>query len=110
MSTPVFSLILIFSLSLVFSIFLYLTGYIVAPKTKETVGKLAPYACGEEYPARKIQVDVERFFLYATFFMVFDISAFMLAVSFGNRGFYPVLFSVIILLAVTTLLPTWGGE
>jgi hypothetical protein len=39
--------------------------------------------------------------------MVFDISAFILATSFGSQGFYPVVFSVIVLLAVTTLIPIW---
>lgn len=98
-----------FGLSLVFSIILYLIGYVVAPRTTGTVGKLAPYACGEEYPARKIQVDVERFFLYLIFFTIFDISAFMLAISFSNPGFYPVIFVAVILLTVTTLLPVWRG-
>lgn len=104
-----YSLLLAFSLALVFSILLYLIGCIVAPKTKETIGKLAPYTCGEEYPAIKIRVNVERFFLYLTFFAIFDISAFMLAVSFSNLGFYPVIFGAIILIAAVTLLPTWRG-
>jgi len=86
-NTPISSLTLLIGISLVFSILLYLIGYVLAPRTKETVGKLAPYACGEEYPAEKIQVNIERFFLYVTFFTILDISAFMLAISFGNQGF-----------------------
>ncbi len=101
--------LLVFSLALAFSILMHLIGCMVAPKTEETLGKLAPYACGEEYPAEKIQVNAERFFLYLTFFTVFDISAFMLAISFSNQGLYPAIFSTIILLATITLLPTWRG-
>ena len=104
------SLLLSFSISLLFSILLYLTGLLIAPKPKATLDKLVPYACGEEYPAKKVQVNMERFFLYITFFLIFDISAFLLAVSFGNQGIYPVLFGGIMLLAVTLLLPIWGRE
>lgn len=110
MSNFVLSISFIFILSLTFSVLLYLMGSVVSPKVKGTVGKLAPYACGEDLPAKKVQVNVRSFFLYITFFMVFDISAFILATSFGSQGFYPVLFSAIILLAVTTLLPIWRGK
>jgi len=101
------SLLLIFSLAFIFSILLYLIGLIVAPETNETIGKIAPYACGEDYPSRKIQVNAERFFIYLTFFTIFDISAFILAISLNNLGLYPAIFGMIILLATVTLFPTW---
>lgn len=110
MSNFMLSIPFIFILSLTLSALLYLIGYVVSPKVKGTVGKLAPYACGEDLPARKFQVNVRSFFLYVTYFMVFDISAFILATSFGSQGFYPVLFSAIILLAVITLPPVWRGK
>jgi len=96
-----------FTLSLTFSVLLYLIGSMVSTKAKATVGKLAPYACGEDLPARKFQVNVRRFFIYITYFMIFDISAFILATSFSGRGFYPILFSAIVLLAVIMLIPVW---
>lgn len=110
MSDFVLSIPFIFILSLAFSVLLYLIGFIVSPKVKGTVDKLAPYACGENLPSRKFQVNVRSFFLYVAFFMVFDISAFILALSFGSQGFYPIVFSVIVLLAVTTLIPIWRRE
>ena len=107
MSNFILSTFFIFIISLTLSVLLYLIGSVVSPKVKGTTGKLAPYACGENLPAMKFQVNLRSFFLYVTFFMVFDVSAFILAMSFGNQGFYPILFSAIILLAIITLLPIW---
>ena len=107
MSSFVLSIPFIFVLSLTLSVLLYLIGSAVSPKVEGSADKLAPYACGEDLPAEKFQVNVRRFFLYVTFFMIFDISAFILATSFGNRGFYPSIFSAVVLLAAVTLLPVW---
>ncbi len=109
MSGFIFSVSLIFLLSLVFSASLYLIGSFIAPKGKNTVNKLAPYACGENLSAKKFQVNAERFFIYITYFIIFDISAFILTTSFGH-GFYPIVFCIIILLAIVTLLPLWRRE
>jgi NADH:ubiquinone oxidoreductase subunit 3 (subunit A) len=94
-------------LSLSFSVFLYLLGSTLSHKVKTTVDKLSSYACGEDLPAERSKVNVRQFFMYITFFMVFDVSAFMLATSFSSPGVYPLLFCVIVLLAVVTLLPLW---
>lgn len=104
----ILSLPFIFLLAFLVSSFLYIVGSKIAPKVKETKrpdGKLAPYACGEDMPARKFQVNIQRFFLYVTYFMIFDISAFMLALSFSSRGIYPILFSAIIALSLLTAIP-----
>jgi NADH:ubiquinone oxidoreductase subunit 3 (subunit A) len=97
-------------LALAFSGFLYLLGSTLAPKVKTTGGKLASYACGEDLPVERGRVNVRRFFVYITFFMVFDVSAFLLATSFGGPGVYPLLFCGIIFSAVITLLPGWREE
>lgn len=102
---PTFSLLLIFLSALVIGAILYVIGSLVAPKSEKAADKLAPYACGEDMPPRKFQVDLRRFFLYVTYFMIFDISAFMLALSFTARGVYPVLFSVVIALSLFTIIP-----
>ena len=80
-------------------------GHLIAPKSEKTIEKLAPYACGEDMPGRKFQMELERFFLYVTYFMIFDISAFLLALSFAGRGIYPILFSIIIALSIFTITP-----
>ncbi len=97
-------------LALAFSGLLYLFGSTLAPKVKTTGGKLASYACGEDLPVERGRVNVRRFFVYITFFMVFDVSAFLLATSFGGLGVYPLLFCGIVLAAVVTLLPGWREE
>ena len=110
MSNFILSIPFIFFLSLIFSIMLYLVGFLVSTRAKATTSKLAPYACGEDFPARKFQINIRSLFLYVVFFMIFDISAFILATSFSSQGFYPVLFSTIIILAIITMLPVWGSE
>jgi len=104
------SLPFVFIVSLGFSIVLYLVGAVISPKNKKTKGKLAPYACGEELPPQKFQVNVRSFFLYVTFFMIFDISAFLLAMSFSVHGPYPAIFGAVIILALVWLLMTWRRE
>ena len=90
---------------------LYLLGSRIAPKDKKDAvepGKLAPYACGEDIPARKFQVDIQRFFLYVTVFMIFDVSAFVLALSFTADAVYPILFSLIVATSLLTVIPVIG--
>lgn len=104
MSTELgFSIPLIFVLSILLGVILYIFGSIIAPKVKKTTEKLAPYACGEDLPAEKLQVSTEKFFIYATYFLIFDVVAFMLATSLGKPGFFPILFIAIILVASVVL-------
>jgi NADH:ubiquinone oxidoreductase subunit 3 (subunit A) len=110
MNNLLLSLPFIFLVSLGISILLYLIGTVISPKTKKTKGKLAPYACGEELPPRKFQVNIRSFFLYVTYFMIFDISAFLLAMSFSVHGPYPVIFGAVIILALVWLLMAWRRE
>lgn len=100
-----FSTPLIFGLSVLLGVVLYLIGSIIAPKVKKTADKLATYACGEDLPAEKLQVNAEEFFIYATYFLIFDVVAFMLATSFGKPGFFPILFIAIILVSSLVLFP-----
>lgn len=101
------SLPFIFFLSLLIGLIFYLVGRIVGAKGKESTEKVAPYACGEDLPARRLQVDVERFLVYAVYFLIFDILAFILATSLTTPGIFPVLYAAIVLMAVVILLPLW---
>ncbi len=101
------SLPFIFFLSLLIGLIFYLVGRIAGARGKETPGKVAPYACGEDLPARKFQVDVERFLVYAVYFLIFDILAFILATSLNTPGIFPAVYAVIVLMAVVILLPLW---
>ena len=100
---PSFSIPLIFVLSISLGVILYIFGSIIAPKVKKKPEKLAPYACGEDLPAEKLQVNAEEFFIYATYFLIFDVVAFMLATSLGKPGFFPILFIAIILVSSVVL-------
>lgn len=79
----------------------------VGAKGEKTVGKVAPYACGEDLPPRKFQVDIKNFFIYAVYFLIFDILAFILATSLSTPGFFPAIYAFIVLMAVIILLPLW---
>ena len=101
------SLPLIFFLSLLIALFLYLVGRRVGARGEESTDKVSPYACGEDLPARKLQVDVERFLVYAVYFMIFDIVAFILATSLVTPSVFPVVYAAVVLMAVLILLPLW---
>ena len=97
--------------ALAISFLLYFLGSGIAPKDRKDEvepGKLAPYACGEDIPTRKFQVDIQRFFLYVTVFMIFDVSAFVLALSFTADAVYPILFSLIVATSLLTVIPVIG--
>jgi NADH:ubiquinone oxidoreductase subunit 3 (subunit A) len=99
------SLPFVLFISLVIALVIYWIGGRIAPKGAKTKGKLAPYACGEDFPAEKLQLNVESFFVYAVYFMIFDILAFILATSFMNPGIIPAFYAIVTLLAVVVLLP-----
>ena len=82
---------------------LFWVGCKIGAKGMKTPGKLAHYTGGENLPAVEIQVNVERFFLYALFFMIFDAFAFLVALSFAQPGVYPVLFTIITFLAIVVM-------
>jgi NADH:ubiquinone oxidoreductase subunit 3 (subunit A) len=99
------SILLVFVASLIVSLIFFWIGSRISPKGLKTPGKLAPYACGEDVPVMQLQVNVERYFIYAVYFLVFDALAFLLALSFSTPGFYPILFAIVVLLAVAVLRP-----
>jgi NADH:ubiquinone oxidoreductase subunit 3 (subunit A) len=105
LSEVILSLPFIFLSAVLIGALVYAIASAIAPKSSKTADKLAPYACGEDMPGMKFQVNLKRFFLYLTYFMVLDISAFMLALSFVQRGLYPVLFSAIIAFSLLTAIP-----
>jgi len=101
------SLPFIFILSILAGLTIYLVGWIVAAKGEKTVGKVAPYACGEDLPPRKFQVNVEEFLIYAVYFLIFDILAFTLATSLSTPppSYFPAVYTLIVLMAVVILIP-----
>jgi NADH:ubiquinone oxidoreductase subunit 3 (subunit A) len=101
------SLPFVFLLCLAVGLTLYLIGGLVGAKSKESADKIAPYTGGEDLPPRQLQIDVERFFIYAVYFLIFDILAFILATSLNTPGFFPALYATIVLMGIVLLLPLW---
>jgi NADH:ubiquinone oxidoreductase subunit 3 (subunit A) len=72
-----FTIILVVSIAV--ALVIMAIGNDLAPKSPDTPGKLAPYACGEDIAPTKVRVNVENFFIYAVYFMIFDVLGFVLA-------------------------------
>ncbi|HID90717.1 TPA: hypothetical protein EYP44_02005 [Candidatus Bathyarchaeota archaeon] len=100
---------LIVALSFAVGLIIYWIGGRIAPKGRKVPGKLREYICGEDLPTRKLQVNVERFLIYVVYFLIFDVVAFVLATSFASPGVYPVVYSLIVGLAIVVLLPLLRG-
>ena len=94
-----------FSLSLLIALLLYWVGGRISMKGKTTPGELAPYACGEDLPAKKLEVNERIFFIFWVYFLIFDILAFILATSSMCPGAVPALYAAIALLAIFILFP-----
>lgn len=74
------------------------------PGKGSAVGKTAPYACGEDLPSEELKVDLDRFFIFAVYFLIFDVFAFILATSYDSLGLVPVVYTLIVLIAVLMFL------
>lgn len=104
-SDVAFPLLAAFGLSLVMVLLIYFIGGKISAKsvTKEA-GKNEPYACGEDMPTEESRVDLEKFLVFALYFLIFDILAFVLATSFYTIGLMPITYSLVVLIAVTVLM------
>lgn len=96
----------VFGFSIALMLLIYWVGGKISTKggLKNTPGKTAPYACGEDLPAEELKVDLERFFVFAVYFLIFDVLAFILATSFPAMGLVPIVYCLIVLMAVVMLL------
>lgn len=103
------SFVLITGLAVAIGLGILAVGEELAPKSPDTEGKLAPYACGEPLPPAKIRVNVENFFIYAVYFMIFDILGFVLATSLANpvNSFLPLFYAGTSLVSIWTLTAKW---
>ncbi|MEA3345725.1 MAG: hypothetical protein U9Q78_05700 [Chloroflexota bacterium] len=94
-----------FVYSLLVALLLYWIGGKISVKGKVTSGKLTSYACGEDLPADKLEVNERGFFIFWVYFLIFDILAFILATSLSHPGLIPALYAAISLLAILMLFP-----
>ena len=104
MSEIPFVLPLVFGVSLLVAMIIYLVGKKISPKGQNLPGKTAPYACGENITVEEVKVDLERFLTFAVYFLIFDVLAFVTVTSFYNMGIMPIIYSLVVLMAVAMLI------
>jgi NADH:ubiquinone oxidoreductase subunit 3 (subunit A) len=95
---------LVFGVSLVAALIIYRIGGRISPKSNQTKEKNASYSCGEQAPVKEAKLDVERFLTFAVYFLIFDVLAFVTMTSFYAADFLPVVYSLIVLIAVGMLV------
>ncbi|MHC1628241.1 MAG: NADH-quinone oxidoreductase subunit A [Candidatus Nezhaarchaeales archaeon] len=108
MSEPSLILLLSFAFSLLVALLIYWLGGKASTRVKQSnYEKFVPYACGEEPPkVKEFRINLERFFIFTVYFLIFDVFAFLIAISWFAAWPYPLVYSIIVLLAVLTLLIT----
>ena len=96
---------IIFGTSVLVSLIIYWISGRISPKpTSKIPSKTDSYACGENIPAGELNIDLERFLIYAVYFLIFDVLAFTMATSFFTLGLAPATYSLIVLAAVVVLV------
>ena len=100
---------LIMGLAIAVGFIIFLVGDELAPKSPDTKGKLAPYACGEPIPPTKVRVNVENFFIYAVYFMIFDVLGFVLATTVAKpvNMLIPLFYAGVSLISIVILTAKW---
>ena len=97
-------LFVIFTLSFTLGLAIYVFGGRLSVKGGGEKGaKSVPYACGEN-PPEEARINLERFFVFAVYFLIFDVFAFMIAVSSSAYWILPLFYSLITLMAIATYL------
>ncbi|MEM1584313.1 MAG: NADH-quinone oxidoreductase subunit A [Nitrososphaerota archaeon] len=67
--------------------------------------KLMPYSCGENFPFDvRSRIDLERFMIYAIYFLVLDVAAFILAISFNLLSLAVITYSALILASISLMV------
>lgn len=100
-----FPLIAVFAVCLALMLLIFwVGGRGMSKSTSKAQGKTEPYACGEDLPAEESRIDLEKFLVFAVYFLIFDILAFILATSYFATGIMPVAYISVVLVAVAVLI------
>jgi len=98
-------LLVVFATTLLLTILIYWLGGKYSAKGGKSEGKLSPYSCGEDLPYEgELRVNLERFFIYAVYFLIFDVIAFMLVVSFKITPIHAVTYALITLISIIFMI------
>ncbi|RLE50860.1 MAG: hypothetical protein DRJ21_01285 [Candidatus Methanomethylicota archaeon] len=88
-----------FIIILVVFLLMYLSGNLMAPKHEHTPDELEPYACGEKFPAERLQMSIQLY-RFALYFTIFDVAAFILALATNAPLVAFIMYVALILLAL----------
>ena len=66
--------------------------------------KLHPTLAEKTAPLEEVKIGLERFLTFAVYFLIFDIFAFVMVTSFYTIGLMPIVYSLIVLMAVAMLI------
>ena len=99
-------LLVAFISSFALALSLYVIAGRISPKGVEKRSeRTIPYACGEDSPTiGETRINCESFFIFTIFFMIFDVFAFMIAISYSAPIYLPIIYSLITLMAIILLL------
>lgn len=96
-------------LSTIIALLIYFIGDKIGARGTYSVNKLMPYACGEEIPTSRVALNLERFFIYAVYFMVFDILGFVMVTTLSGPSniLLPLAYAGASLVSVVVLIVRW---
>jgi len=98
-------LLIVFAIALLLTILIYLLGGKYSAKGRKSEDKLSPYSCGEDLPYEgELRVNLERFFIYAVYFLIFDVIAFTLVISFKISPIHAVSYALITLISLIFMI------
>ncbi len=94
-----------FVIFLLVGLVLMFLGSKMAAQGKSYSGKKAPYACGEDVPAAKVQPDYGSFFPFALFFTIIHVTALIIAtIPAGSIALMGILYMLGVALSLYTLM------
>lgn len=96
---------IVFIIASFLAILIYGLGGKYSAKGKESKGKISPYSCGEDLPYEgELRINLERFFIYAVYFLIFDVVAFTLIISFKTSLIHTIVYALITLISVVFMI------
>jgi len=100
---------IILALAVVVALVIMAISNDLAPKGVDSPGKLAPYACGEDVQPAKVRLNVENFFIYTVYFMIFDVLGFVMATTIARptNVMLPLAYAAASLISIVILTAKW---
>jgi len=105
MQHEVLFLPIVFSISIAIALIFYTIGGRISAKGKASEGKISPYSCGEDLPYEgDMRINLEKFFLFTVYFLIFDVIAFTMVISFGVSPLYAYIYALVTLASVVFIM------